>query len=438
MILMQKNQESLREYIEIPKYFSTKLIDSELLCSFLKQSSMSKNKINMDSLRNFYRKDRIKGEELISELKLRGFRFIFTSENNFISNIELKEDSEIRLIITNSNSNKFKNINRDIFYNLNYERIKSDFYFNLIPLHAFHSDPLLVEKEFIRYGFEIIKLDNLEEYILISSKIKDVDSSKNEDYEKNKKYKRLCLKEVRELNQEKFFKINNYLKNKDIKYLDELINVDFTKLIDEDESRIKMKIYLDVFQKLVKENQDLHKLDPVYTSKDATKFIGVSSDSKKMETINKDKKLTENRIDIFTKTDNLRNKETILKINETLDSNNSKNKSLKKDLNDEKSDKFAITTELDKKDDVHKHVRTGNNINLIKTQYKLIEDLKSLTNNNINIIINLLTENNYFYINQLKGFNYNNLLILDQINIYDVNEFKEIVYQAKANPNISN
>lgn len=262
---------SFIEYVEIPDYFNINLIEVILLKSFMSQARINGNKIDMESLRKFYSKDRLLGEELIWELKLRGFKFVFETQTNFITNIDFDGLSEIQLIVTKENTNKFEKINREIFYNFNFNEIKSDLYFNLIPIYTFQKESLLVQKEFLRYGFDIIPISEVETYFTLknSDKIKEGKSGTS------------------------------------------------NQVITEERGVLEKEL----------KSKDYHKA----------------------------------------------------------------NSSIK-----------SITD-------------------------KLIENIKSQSNQNINIISNFLVENNFIYTSQLDNFNYNNLLILEEISTLDVNEFKNKV-----------
>lgn len=235
----------MKEYIVIPQYFNKELVESKILNSFLKDAKyIDKTKIKLQSLREFYRRDTQNGLKLIEELKLRGFEFILTSPSKFL--YTFKNNKKIELLYTSENSNKIEKINKKIFSFLDYENsIKSDFYFNLVPIYAFKNvmknfNYDLVKQEFIRYGYKVVSEEYLNKSILGSN---------------NTQYISKChgTKEVDIILPDINYKLGissiiNSIINKNPEYKNSILNIELDNILPDrllSEKLIRNKLFMD-------------------------------------------------------------------------------------------------------------------------------------------------------------------------------------------------
>lgn len=251
----------MREYISIPEYFNKELIECKLLNDFLNYAEyINDKKIKMESLRKFYSKDTKEGLKLIDELKMRGFNFVLNSPNTMLHTLENAGKKEV--IYTDENNNKISKINKMIFNFLDYTNsVKSDFYFNLIPIYGFENiikdfNYELAKQEFTRYGYAILDVnevkgivttyENMTDQVSIHTKseniikIPKIDFSKdigliiNDIIRKNPNYKKkiLDIKLINILPERVHAEkgIKNKIVKDEIYTLNELINYDIFNL----------------------------------------------------------------------------------------------------------------------------------------------------------------------------------------------------------------
>lgn len=150
------------EYIKVPKWFSVNSIDSENLVNFYKEADFLENdKINLDFLRRYFLFDRAKALDIKDELSLRGFEFHYNGVNNLLPNNRFNIEEEV--IINLDNSNKFRNVNYHLLGLGNFLKrfnVKSDYFFNLIPITGFETiskfaKESLIKNELTKAGFII-------------------------------------------------------------------------------------------------------------------------------------------------------------------------------------------------------------------------------------------------------------------------------------------
>ncbi len=152
----------MEEVVLKPKWSCFNIGNSSIISDFFSVEKIDPDvkDFSLDLLRNYYRKDRIKGSNLIEELALRGYIFNTHKNSSFLPS-EINSKKIIR--IKNHNKDCYKKINFDILglgeiiqkFNVN-----SDLFFDYIPLEGFvvlnrNISIDMVRNEFVNAGFVV-------------------------------------------------------------------------------------------------------------------------------------------------------------------------------------------------------------------------------------------------------------------------------------------
>jgi hypothetical protein len=169
-LIKNDRKEIKMDYVLMPKWISDiSDIHSKLVHEFLHDTEIKENIIDMQLIREYYRKNSSKFNLLVTELSLRGFTFYSAKPNNVLPKFRLFEDEE--LIFVRENKDLYRSIDFEVFNLgsfLSRFEVKDDRFFNFIPLKGFEAlnpavDIKRLKENFIRCGYKIYKSGGLEE-----------------------------------------------------------------------------------------------------------------------------------------------------------------------------------------------------------------------------------------------------------------------------------
>lgn len=173
--------------------------------------------IDLNILRDYYKKDKESCLELIDEFVFRGFKFNVKKETPLLPNININEDDSIILML--DEKKRYKNINfgkLDISNFIKRFKVESDYFFNYIRLDYFlyfnrNLNISTIKEEFDKHGIEYYKKS--------SNKIENYSDLSDNRYK------------VEDVFYENIYNLFvSYCEDNNIIYIDELKNFNFTTL----------------------------------------------------------------------------------------------------------------------------------------------------------------------------------------------------------------
>lgn len=215
----------MKEYIEI-KFNNLDINKFSKMCrEFLEHAE--DGKVNIEHLREIYRKDRIGFSNLVQELSLRGCKFVTERNNNLLPQIDFSQDKGI--IFVEKNKEIFKNIDFDKYKMANFTnkfQVESDSFFLGIFIEGFKVLGLDInlddlKNDIEKVGFEIYNTNQFEEKI---KKLVDKDEQikEEENIEQDKKNNRLLVESI--FNHTKYVAFLAFCRDENILYIDEITN----------------------------------------------------------------------------------------------------------------------------------------------------------------------------------------------------------------------
>ncbi|KEI07167.1 hypothetical protein Z957_09585 [Clostridium sp. K25] len=184
----------MNDYIKVPEWTYINRICSEAVEKFLKNVRyIGDKKIDIQSLREYYKSNQNNFSNLVHELSLRGFEFFSSKENNILPQNSYNKYEEY--IFSDNNLDKYKKINFENFQIKNFILrfdVKNDDFFNYIPINGFKvMNPNVniedIKVEFLSKGFKVSKnigysyKKRLDNPIDITKKIQNKKSISNND-----------------------------------------------------------------------------------------------------------------------------------------------------------------------------------------------------------------------------------------------------------------
>lgn len=178
--------------------------------------------IDLNFLRDYFKKDRFVALDLIDELGMRGFEFISSMKNSILP--QRIDDISVEYILAKGFNEKYKQLN---FSEINCGniikrfKISNDKFFDYVPIMGFKHLNKNINIEYIKSIFEA------QEFMIFSNELKENIIVREKDIENTKK-----VRIVEYFHETTYGLFRNYCDENGIKFIDELNEFNFDILID--------------------------------------------------------------------------------------------------------------------------------------------------------------------------------------------------------------